>query len=205
MSYHIFNSGDQTTMIGVATPIIKASQRHEFASAVELLRAVTDLKIAAEAETHTRLEAGYAEGMARGYAEAQEQVAKLIEDMAKRFEAICEERRSDVADAALAATKAIIGALDDTDIAKRLVTQALARIDNGGALTIEVAPAMQPSIADHVAHLAHVKVEAVEELGALDCIFQTRTGRVLAGLDVQLSALGDRWGVTPATAEPALT
>lgn len=203
MTYHIFNAGNQT-MIGTDMPLIKASERAEFTRAVELLQVITDLCAAAEAEAKERTEIGYQEGIARGYAEAQGQVAKLVEDIAERFEVICEERRADVADAALAATKAIIGALDDTDVAKRIINQALARIDNGGALTIEVAPAMQPEIAAHIAHLTHVKVEAVEGLGTLECVFQTKTGRILAGLNLQISALGDRWGINPVVSEPAL-
>ena len=203
MTYHIFKTGDDAA-IGAATPLIKASERSEFVSAVALLKAIAELRTAAETEAKGRSETGYQEGMARGYAEAQEQVAKLVEDMATRFEAICEERRADVADAALAATKAIIGTLDDVDVAKRLVNQALVRIDNGGALTIEVAPAMHAQIAAYVAHLDHVKVEAAEGLGPLDCVFQTKTGRILAGLDLQIAALGDRWGINHAPQEPAL-
>ena len=203
MTYHIFKTGDDAA-IGAATPLIKASERSEFVSAVALLKAIAELRTAAETEAKGRSETGYQEGMARGYAEAQEQVAKLVEDMATRFEAICEERRADVADTALAATKAIIGTLDDVDVAKRLVNQALARIDNGGVLTIEVAPAMHAQIAAHVSHLAHVKVEAAEGLGPLDCVFQTKTGRILAGLDLQIAALGDRWGINHAPKEPAL-
>jgi flagellar biosynthesis/type III secretory pathway protein FliH len=203
MTYHIFKAGDHT-MIGADTAVIKASERSEFTSAIALLQAITDLRTASEAQAKGLSETGYQEGIARGYAEAQEQVAKLIGNMAERFEAVCEERRADVADAALAATKAIIGTLDDVDVAKRLVSQALARIDNGSALTIEVAPAMYAQIVKHVAHLSHVRVEAVEGLGSLDCVFQTKTGRILAGLDLQISALGDRWGVNPTTPEPAL-
>jgi flagellar biosynthesis/type III secretory pathway protein FliH len=203
MTYHIFKAGNQT-MIGVDMPLIKASERAEFMHAVELLRVITDICAAAEVERKERSEIGYQEGIARGYAEAQEHVTKLIEDIAARFEVICEERRADVADAAFAATKAIIGALDDVDVAKRLINQALARIDNGGALTIEVAPAMQSEIAAHISHLTHVKVEAVEGLGTLECIFQTKTGRILAGLNLQILALGDRWGVNPVVSEPAL-
>lgn len=203
MTYHIFHVSGHAA-IGPTSPLIKASERSEFTNAVALLGAITALRTDAETNAKIRAETGYQEGMARGYAEAQEQIAKLIEDMATRFEAICEERRADVADAALAATKAIIGSLDDVDVAKRLVNQALARIDNGGALTIEVAPAMHAQIAAHVAHLDHVKVEAVEGLGPLDCVFQTKTGRILAGLDLQIAALGDRWGVNHAPQEPAL-
>ncbi len=203
MTYHIFNIGNKA-VIGADTPLIKASERSEFTSAVTLLQAITELRTAAEAEAKSSAETGYHDGLAHGYAEAQAQVAKLIENMAERFETVCEERRVDVADAALAATRAIIGGLDDNDVAKRLVNQALIRIDNGSALVIEVAPAMQPLIAAHVAHLAHVRVESVDTLGPLDCVFQTKTGRILAGLDLQIAALGDRWGVNPAPAEPAL-
>lgn len=203
MTYYVFNVGGQA-VIGAETPLIKASERSEFTCAVSLLQAMTELRTAAEAEAKSRAETAYQEGLAQGYAEAQAQVAKLIENMAERFEAVCVERRADIADAALAATRAIIGGLDDSDVAKRLVNQALARIDNGSALVIEVAPAMQPLIAAHIAHLTHVRVEAVEALGPLDCVFQTKTGRILAGLDLQIAALGDRWGVNSAATESVL-
>jgi flagellar biosynthesis/type III secretory pathway protein FliH len=203
MTYHIFKANDQN-VIGAATPIIKAAERSEFTNAVALLQAVTDLRNAADAEAQSRGEIAYQQGLARGYADAEAKVAKLIQDMAERFEEVCDQRRSDVADAALAATKAIIGALDNADVTKRLVTQALVRVDNGAPLVIEVAPAMASHIVEHVALLPHVKVEAVDALGPLDCIFQTNTGRVLAGLDLQITALGDRWGVNPANVEPEM-
>jgi flagellar biosynthesis/type III secretory pathway protein FliH len=203
MTYHIFKAGDHA-MIATDTPLIKASERSEFVLAVDLLQAVTDLRVAAETEAKGRSETAYQEGLSRGYFEAQAQVATLIENMAERFEAVCEERRADVADAALAATRAIIGSFDDVDVAKGLINQALVRIDSGDTLTIEVSPAMHPYIAAHVAHLAHVRVESVEGLGPLDCVFQTTKGKILAGLDLQISALGDRWGVNPAATEPAL-
>jgi flagellar biosynthesis/type III secretory pathway protein FliH len=203
VTYHIFKANSHSA-IGATTPIIKSNERVEFTNAVSLLQAVADLKNATETEAEARCVAAYNDGLARGYAEAQSQVAKLLEDMAARFERVCEERRSDVADAALAATKAIIGSLDNVDVAKRLVSQALVRVDNGAPLVIEVSPMIAPQIADHVSHLAHVKIEAVEGLGPLDCVFQTTTGRVLAGLDLQIAALGDRWGVNAADTEPEM-
>lgn len=203
MTYYIFKAGDQS-LIGLDNPIIKAGERSDFISAITLLSEISSLHAAAETTIKEHYEIGYKEGMAKGYTDGQQQVAKLIQSIAERFEAICEERFGDIADAALAATKAIIGTFDDTELVKRLVIQALARIDNGGALTIEVAPAMQSKIAEHFAHLAHVKVKAVDELGALDCVFQTKTGKILAGLDLQISALSDRWGVAPIVQEPQL-
>jgi flagellar biosynthesis/type III secretory pathway protein FliH len=203
VTYHIFKANDHA-VIGTSTPIIKAAERSEFTSAVALLQAITELRNATESQAQSRGETAYQEGLARGYADAEQKVAKLIQDMAERFEMICEQRRSDVADAALAATKAIIGSLDKADVTKRLVTQALLRVDNGAPLVIEVAPAMASHIVNYVAHLPHVRVEAVDGLGPLDCIFQTSSGRVLAGLDLQIAALGNRWGVNPTNVEPEM-
>lgn len=194
MTYHVFMAQDHM-MIGTASPLIKSDERSEFTSAIALMDAVSALRNAAEAEAQTRHDEAYEVGLAKGYSEAQAQIAKLIEDMSERFEAVCAERRADIAEAALAATKSIIGKLDDVDVTKRLVSQALVRIDNNMPLTIEVAPTMSVHIAEHVAHLSHVRVEPVEGLAALDCVFQTQKGRILAGLDLQITALGERWGV----------
>ena len=201
MTYHIFTANDQK-MIGTSSSLIKASERSEFTNAVALMEGVSALHNAAETQAQQQRSSGYEDGLAKGYAEAQAQVASSIEGFAERFEAVCAERRADVAEAALAATKAIIGALDDVDVAKRLVSQALVRIDTAAPLTIEVSPAMSAHIVDHVSHLSHVRVEAVAKLGALDCVFQTQKGRIIAGLDVQTAGLGERWGVeNPASVE----
>lgn len=206
MSYHIFGLGEQTAL-AVSAPIVKAYEREDFLRAVELVAAANTLATQTAADAKARGEAGYQEGYSQGLADANAHIAASIADLSARFETLCAARSNDVAEAALAATRAIIGSFDNEMVIKGLVTQAINRIDTSAPLNIEVAPDVATQLVAHVAHLDTVSVEANAALAPLDCILRTPTGRILAGLELQLSALADRWGAatpTDAVAEPAL-
>jgi flagellar biosynthesis/type III secretory pathway protein FliH len=198
MTYHMIITSDRA-MMGSSTPLIKASERIAFCSAADMLVATQDLHSAAQAEIDAARAAAFDAGFAAGRAAALDHVAGLITQAAAQINTACTERREDIASAALAATRAIIGDIGDEQVARALVTRALSRIESHAPVTIDVAPAMYDRIAQTVAHLPHVSVAANAALGALDCTFLTENGRVIAGLDVQMTALAQRWGVASET------
>jgi flagellar biosynthesis/type III secretory pathway protein FliH len=195
---------DDRHVIASSSPVIKASERLEFESPVALLAALNNQSAVAAAAVAASESAAYETGYARGMADAEAKMASVIAELVKRYDLQSIDRRNDIADAALGATRAILGTFDQVDILRRLILQALDRIDNGAPMTIEVAPAMAKALDGEFDRFGNVRIEAVDGMDPLDCIFQMPSGRVLAGLELQLSALAERWGVSSNTeiAEP---
>lgn len=194
MTYFLLPLGDRH-LIASASPVIKADERLEFESAIDLLTALNNRKADAAAAIKASEQAAYDAGFAQGLADAQTKLASVIADLTERFDLECNNRRHDIADAALGATRAIIGSFDHVEILRRLVVQALDRIDNKAPMTIEVAPAMAKALDGKFDQFDNVRIAAVDGMDTLDCIFQMPSGRILAGLELQMSALAERWGV----------
>jgi type III secretion protein L len=200
MTYHMIIANDRA-MMGTSTPLIKARERQAFTDATDMLVATHALYETAQTEIDSARADAFAQGFAAGRAVALDHVEALIVEAATQINTACTERREDIASAALAATQAIIGEVDAGEVAVRLVARALSRIESQDVLSIEVAPAMHERVAASVAEMTHVNVVANTALGPLDCTFLTEKGRVIAGLDVQIAALAQRWGVAPAPAK----
>lgn len=203
MTYFLLPLGDRHA-IACSSPVIKASERLEFESSVELLATLNSRNAEAADALKASERAGYDAGFAQGMQDAETKLASVIAELMKRFNLQSSERRNDIADAALGATRAIIGTFDRVEILRRLILQALDRVDTGAPMTIEVAPSMATALDGEFDRFSNVRVQAVDGMDPLDCIFEMPSGRVLAGLELQMSALAERWGVgaTSNVAEP---
>lgn len=199
MTYFILPLGDRH-LIACSSPVIKASERLEFESAVDLLAALNNRSADAADALQASERAGYDAGFARGIEDAEAKLESVIVELTKRFDLQSSDRRNDIADAALGATRAIIGTFDNVEILRRLILQALDRIDTGAPMTIEVAPTMANALDGEFDRFSNVRIEAVDGMDPLDCIFEMPSGRVLAGLELQMSALAERWGVSAPSA-----
>jgi flagellar biosynthesis/type III secretory pathway protein FliH len=181
--------------IATRTRLVKAQDRQAFTEAVTLLEAVRHEKSRAAAEITAARDSAYQSGYQDGLAKAEAAIADAIATLTAEFEKFSEARKADVANAAFAATKAIIDATPTDQALAGLVDASLARLDGDQPITLEVAPAMAEKLASHVADKTHVKVKANETLGALDCLIHNAQGRIVANASVQLAALAERWGV----------
>ena len=77
----------------------------------------------------------------------------------------------------------------------RLALHAVARVPADERTVVACAPGIAARIGEALAGREGVSVEARDGLGPLQVEIASGSGRVVAGLDVQLAALAERWGV----------
>jgi flagellar biosynthesis/type III secretory pathway protein FliH len=176
--------------------LIKAHERKDVETAATLLSEVRVLHRESQAEIETLQSSAAARGHAEGMAAVTDAFDAQIAGIIAAFDDFRKERRADIAAAAFAAVKAIIGATDDQTIVNGLVDASLARREGEAPVTIEVAPAVAERLKTHVADRSYVTVRSNETLGPADCVILSPQGRIVADLKVQLNALAERWGVT---------
>jgi len=176
--------------------VIKRAERVDFSDAIALLHAAAAIREQAQADADAARLAGRAEGLAEATATADAHVAEQVAAFARAVEQHEQARRSDIAEAAHAAVRAIIGELDDDTILPCMVERTLARLPAEGPVSVAVAPAMAERLAARLEGLEHVAIVAEPALGPTDCVMRTSAGQVIASLSVQLDALAKRWGVT---------
>ncbi len=181
--------------VAVRKKVIKAHEHAHFAEADALLRGVRALTAEAEADIATRRASAEADGRKEGLAAVQTVVEDALTALAKRVDAFEGERREEIARAAYAAVRAVIGTLGDETVLDGLVTASLARIGDDAPVTIEVAPAMLARIGVQLHGRPNITLRANEALGLLDCHLVSPQGRIVADLQLQLDALAERWGV----------
>jgi flagellar biosynthesis/type III secretory pathway protein FliH len=194
MTYHLVHA-DQNTLLASDRAVIKHAERIDFADAVALLHAAAAIREKTQADAKAVRSAGHAEGLAEARAAADDHVAEQISQFARALEQHEQARRSDIAEAAHAAVRAIIGELDDATILPRMVERTLARLPAEGPVSVAVAPAMAARLAERLAGMSHVAIVAEPALAPTDCVMRTSAGQVIASLSVQLDALAKRWGV----------
>jgi flagellar biosynthesis/type III secretory pathway protein FliH len=194
MTYHLVHS-DRNSLLGSDRAVIKRAERIDFTDAVALLHAAAAIREKALREVEAARLAGQAEGLDEARAAANEHIAEQIAGFATAIEEHEQTRRADIAEAAHAAVRAIVGEIEDENLLPRLVERTLARLPAEGPVTIAVAPAMAQSLAARLARLSHVTIVPDPMLGPTDCVMRTSAGQVIASLSVQLDALAKRWGV----------
>lgn len=194
MSYHLVMAGEGG-LLASGRAVIPASERVAFTDAVALLQAAQAIRARAEAEVASLRDAARAEGLAEAAAAVDVLLADRIGAFAEAIDAHEAARRADIAAAALAALRAIMGTLEDERIVAGIVDQTLARLPEAAPVRLFVAPALADSIARRLEAREHVTVQADAGLGTHDCVLRTAAGQVIASLSVQLDALARRWGV----------
>lgn len=194
MSFHLVHA-DAATLLASDRPVVKRAERVDFTDAVDLLRAAAAIREQALAETEAARREGHRQGFEAARGQAEEHLADRIAAFAAAIDRYEDARRGDIAAAAHAAVRAIVGELDDADLVPRVVERTLARLSGEGPVTVLVAPGLADPVAARLDGLAHVTVAADPGLDALDCVVRTSAGQVIASLSVQLDALAKRWGL----------
>lgn len=194
MSFHLVHA-DRTLFVASDRAVIKRAERIDFADAMDLLQAAKAIRERAQGEAETAREAGYRDGLETARTEADAHLAEQIAGFAAALDAHEQARRGDIAEAAYAAVRAIVGEMDDVEVLPRIVERTLAQLPGEGPVTVLVAPVLAERVAARIGALEHVAVEADPALGAQDCVVRTQAGQVIAGLSVQLDMLAKRWGL----------
>lgn len=196
MTFHLL-IGDTAALLGGTSARIAAQERDAFADAHALLARATDQAARVEEE----VAAARAEGARQGWQDAADrasaEIAARVGELAGALADEAAQRRREIAEAAFAGARAIIGALDPDDAGVRLAVHALTQVPADEQVVVACAPALAAPLEAALAGRTGVTVQARADLAPLQVELLSGSGRVVAGLDVQLAALAERWGVTP--------
>jgi flagellar biosynthesis/type III secretory pathway protein FliH len=194
MTFHLVHA-DGAALLASDTAVIKRDQRVDFADAAALLQTASAIRDQASAAAEVARIEARAEGLAEARAAVEAALAEQIAGFAEAIEQHEAARRSEIAAVALAAVRAIVGALEDETLVTGIVERTLARLPAEGPILVQLAPSMADGLAARLADRSHVTVVADPALGPTDCVLRTSAGQVIASLSVQLAALAKRWGV----------
>lgn len=194
MSFYLAYADDRV-ILDSRRSIVKARERVAFSDSIAILAETKRLRDQALADASAARQDGQLAGLNEAQTEARQTVAAGLAELAAAIEAHAETRRTDIAEAAFAAARAIVGELDESDTMHRVVDRTLTRLDTETPVTIEVAPSLAASLREHVTERKHVTITENPDLGPTDCHIMTASGRIIASLSVQFDALAARWGL----------
>jgi len=194
MTYHLVHADDAALLFSERA-VIKRDERQSFVDAVALLGAVREAQARAVQAANDAREAAYGAALHGAQAEIEDLLAREIAQFSKAIDLQEQARRTEIAEAALAAVHAVLGELDDATLVPALVARALDRLQPQGAVIVGVAPDMAEKVSSQLAARTEVTILPDPALGAHDCAIRTEQGQVIASLSVQLETLAKRWGV----------
>jgi flagellar biosynthesis/type III secretory pathway protein FliH len=194
MSFFLFLDGN-TPAIGTKSPIIKSRDINYISQTISILSEVRALQSAHLEDIAAARNAAQVQGYRDGIVKAEAQIESLLTSLVASFDDLSSARRDDIATAAFAAVRAIVGALDDETKLKGIVETSLARINSEGPITVEVATNLAERIAIALGDRANITVTGSHELSPYGCRIHSANGRIVADLGIQLDALAGRWGV----------
>lgn len=175
--------------------LVKAADRLAFTDSLRLLDEAHQVKTDMLEASAAARDAAYREGLTKGYEQVQGYFLSKVDEMSAALAHYEQQRHANIADAAMAAVRMMIGELGSEEIVPGLAARALDRMADESRYVVEVAPQHLDVVTARLADREGVLVEANPSLGALDCVVRTSTGRVIANLDTQIEALAKRWGV----------
>lgn len=194
MSFHLAHA-DGHALLTSDRAVIKRRDCVAFGDALLLLRETTALRDQMRTRADEARDAARRDGLTEARLAAHETIAVGLADIAAAIEVHAESRRADIAEAALAAARAIVGELDDGDVMQRIIDRTIARMGGDKPLMIEVAPVLAKALGKHLVDMKHVTVAENPDFGPTDCRIQSDSGQILASLSVQFDALAARWGL----------
>ncbi|KQT35021.1 hypothetical protein ASG29_02495 [Sphingomonas sp. Leaf412] len=196
MSYVLIHADRQATLLR-GDPVVPAADLPAFYDANALLDAASTIRDdaergAADAIAAARAEglaAGHAEGLAIGAAEVRDELLRLAAADAARTAA----QRADLARLGLEVVRRIAAELGEPAMVAALAERAATTVAPDAHPVVRVHPDALAATRDRLAARAVVQGDAA--LAPTDCVLATPLGEVHAGLDTQLAALAQAWGV----------
>ncbi len=184
------------------SPVIKAADAGAVTNAVELLHRAAATLAAAEQAAADIAASARASGLQAAAAAVEEAVAAQLRAFAEALASERAQRREAVAQLAIGATQAVLGALPDDVLIRMLVNRALDQIDQDDIVEITIGPdnghegAREQLLADLAAQGIVARTDAALTRG--DCVVATATGRIIASVDAQIAGIARRWGLESA-------
>jgi len=139
--------------------------------------------------------AGFEQGRAEGLREASDEAAAILARLAAEAGREREILRDSIGRLALEVVRRVAGELDSNAFMPALVERAVRDVLPDQPLRVRVAPGAAPSVETRLwAINAAIEVVPDDQLAELDCVLETASGRVQAGLEAQLVALERAFG-----------
>lgn len=138
----------------------------------------------AEARDEARRE-GRADGQAQALAEAAPRLAQAAERAAAEGEGL----RHALVELALAIVARVLGEAARPELVAAIAAKAAEALPRDTPARLRVHPAQLAAVGAQLAAVPGLVVEGDGSLEALDCVFETPAGRLLAGLPAQLDRL----------------
>lgn len=182
-------------VVELASPLIRAADADPIQTAAGMLQEAAADRTRAQDEAEAQRQAAEAEGRAAAFAEARAEVAETVAEWTRQVDTALDARRADIAAAALAATRAIIGTFDEEAVVARLADGVLGRAGADEHVVLTVASGQADPLRERLGDRAHLEVREDPAVGRYHCTLATADGVVVAGLPTQLAALADRWGL----------
>ncbi len=198
MSFVLIHGGHH--LLGATGPLIKASEADAVSSAAQLLERAERILADAQAEAEELRATARQQALAEVTAEVRAEVAERLTGMARDLASEQRRRDEELAEAAMAAVKAMLGSAAPEVIGPALVRQALASFAEGRPVELHVAPSLAARLEAELADDPQVRLVEDPQLGPLDCELCLASGTIRAGMAVQLAALAERWGLPPEAA-----
>lgn len=182
--------------LAVSGPVIKRAAWQSLERAEASLALIDELRGKVGREAAALRETAAAEGRADGRRAGLAEVAIELDRIHATNRALLANEDGRVVELALAIVARIAPRLDVNQLLPPLVDAAVAEIQAEQVLQVRVAPALVPAIeadldrlrADHP-YIAAFQVVADDTLAPTDCVLQSESGRVEAGLHEQLAAI----------------
>jgi type III secretion protein L len=175
--------------------LIKRDQVSSVDDAVGMLRRAESLRASMEAECELLRARAREEGLAQGLAQGRQEAARALgQSLARLDRTLAADRaaaQARVVQLAIAVVERVASELGPVAVVAALARRALAELDPAQPVRLRVNPVVARALAPELATgTGHVQVIAGEHLGPFDCELDTGSGRIEAGLPLQLEALG---------------
>lgn len=162
-------------------------------SAVELLERLQALNASHAARLQAEIAQARETGFAAGRAEALRATADALlrnwQSAADRAGIEAQELREAVVALSLQVVQRIAAGLPPADLVSALALRASEDLVPEQPATVRVHPDVAAAVGERLADAKGLEVRADATLAPLDCVFETPTGRVLAGLATQLGGV----------------
>ncbi len=195
MTFRLFSTGDASVLFGDRA-IIRAEEAQTLRDASELLEQAAAILADAQTAQDTAVSNGLRTGREAAIAERQAFVAETLAPFIDEVAAQRDRLREDIATLALKAVKHILGALPAEITLTALADKALERLPVETVERIVVAPALAQELAARLPQHLAGRVTGDDRLRPDDCVIESRSGKVIASLDLQLERLAERWQVS---------
>ena len=197
MSFVVVHADRRQTVLA-DDPVVPAARVGDVREAATLLAEARAMREATEADTAAArtaaFDAGHAEGLAQGRADAAKAADAAMLQLTAEAQAAETRRQGEVARLAIEVIRRIAGDLGQADVVAALAERATAGIGGDTNAIVRVPPAVLDAVRARLGERQNLTIEADTSVADTDCIVETPLGTVHAGLETQLAAIERAWG-----------